>query len=219
MHIAVLFSGVIRPTCEQVHSNLQNTTNYLRGLGHSVDTYCITYSGDDSKKLNSMLAGSGVNFFDMPPIINAPGNSNGNQFRMMLSNETLLVNIENLPTCECFMRMRIDCELLDVELPNVIEEDVYYAPKTMWGNGLFDNFGFCTPNLYRKIWNTNNINYNSLNPEEMLEQKISNVGAKCKPCNFHLKLFQSEDPVFAGVPQWSKKNRTFEYKDAWIRIE
>lgn len=219
MHIAVLFSGVIRPTCEQVYSNIQNTTNYLRSLGHVVDVYCITYFGEDSKKLKSMLVGSGINFFDMPPVVDPPGNSNGNQFRMMISSETLLANIENLPTYECFIRMRIDCELLELELPIIIEEDVYYAPKTMWGSGLFDNFGFCSPSLYRKIWNTSNINYNSINPEEMLERKVSCVGVKHKPCNFYLKLFQSDDLIFTGVPQWSRKNRIFEYKNEWVRIE
>ena len=52
--------------------------------------------------------------------------------------------------------------------------------------------------------------------KRFLKDAIDRNKIKIKSCNFKLSLYQSNDEMFLGVPQWSKRNRSFEYKNKWI---
>jgi hypothetical protein len=217
--VAILYTGIVRPSPERVYNNICNTISYLTALNLDISSFCLTYDTQGANILIDLLKDINIAVHIIPFIKDAPGNSNGNQYRMMKTNELLVSKINNLIDYDIVLRMRIDCELAYIEIPDAIEQNVLYAPVTLWNDGIFDNLSFCVPSLYRQIWNTEMNSFSFINNEKMLEHKMLLANATNKPFNFKLNLYQSSDPTFMGIPQWSKANRIFEYKNGWIRME
>jgi hypothetical protein len=132
---------------------------------------------------------------------------------MFKTNEELIKNITT-SEYDIFLRTRTDCCLEYIEIPENLDDDTYYVPYNQWGL-LWDNLGLAKPNVFVDIWNTNNIDLTLLSPEGVLTKKVEEK-YKVLPLNFKIFLYQSGDEFFMGIPQWSKRNRIFEYNNKWI---
>jgi hypothetical protein len=134
---------------------------------------------------------------------------------MFKKNELLLEKIQDYDKYDLVFRHRLDTSLQYLEIDNIIEEDVYYTPLRSWQNP-FDLSGYAKPKQFKKIWSTVDTNFNVYENEEILKNQIFKNNIKIKPFNIKLILYQGNEEKHLGIPQWSKGNRIFEYKNGWV---
>jgi hypothetical protein len=217
LNICNLITGATRPDAERVFQNIKTTIEALSE--HDCEHYALTYKTDESLKLQEKIKNENlnVNLFLIDPIEEVIGGYNGNNYRMVRCIELLAEKVENLLSFDCVLRHRIDCELLSIEVPEVIKENTYYAPWMPW-NLPFDNIGLMTPEVFKKVFHTEGKSFEEPTPHHTINQSIVTQGLQTEPFNFKKRLYQSSDPEFMGVPQWSKENRTFHHQDEWVTI-
>jgi len=212
-----IITGVTRPNAERVFKNLETTLSTLSK--YDCKHYALTYISEESLKLEQMIEKENlpVKLKLIEPIKEIIGGWKGNCYRMVRCIELLAKEVENFESFTGVIRHRIDCELEEIEIPNVIEENVYYAPTMQWGP-VFDNIGIMTPSVFNKVFYTDGVDFGDKCPHTTLENAIASAGFTKKPFNFKKKLYQSNESEVMGVPQWSKMDRTFHYNDEWVCI-
>lgn len=213
--MCVVSTGCVRPSAERVYNNIISTIEKIKS--YEYDFYILTYDTDDAYELKNMLVKNNINvkFFTIPFIKEAIGNGTGNGFRMFKKNEILIEKINNFSDFDIILRHRLDTEIEEIEIPHHLEQNTYYTPLRSWGNP-YDHVGITTPSLYRSIWTTKNQNFYVREPEQILKDSINRNKIEVKPFNFKINLYQSNEKMFLNVPQWSKRSRTWEYKNVWI---
>ena len=215
MKLCSIITGVTRPNASRVFENLKNTISTLSG--YDCNHYALTYDTDESTELKRMLDESDINieFHVIDPITENIGGDRGNNYRMFRCIELLGEKVKNLSSFDCVLRHRIDCELNSIEIPSNIDKNCYYAPNTPWGV-VYDNNAIMSPDVFKKVFTTKDKGFEESDPHRTLDNSILNASVEKKPLNFEEKLYQSSESEFMGVPQWSKRNRTFHYNDGWI---
>ena len=218
MKLCSVITGVTRPNAKRVFDNLKTTVSTLSS--YDFKHYALTYDTEESRELKIMLDESDIDieFHIIDPIDKVVGGYRGNNYRMFRSIELLGQKIKNLSSFDGILRHRIDCELKSIKIPSSIEENCYYAPDTGWGP-VFDNIAIMSPDVFGRVFTTEGKSFGESDPHRTLEDSINRAGAKKHPLNFEKKLYQSADSEFMGVPQWSKRDRTFHYDDKWITIQ
>lgn len=214
--LLVLMTGITRPSTKQVYDNIINTQQTLSQ--YDCLYYVLTCDSSNAQSLVSQLKINNINIqiHLIPHIQEQIGGSRGNTYRMFKFNEILLDLVtKDLKDFDSIIRMRIDTELIKIDIPDQILDNSYYAPKAQCG-GIFDNFGLAVPNTYKKIWNANGPNFDLLASEHVLDDWIVRQGIDKRDINFKLNLYQSNNEEIFGVPQWSKRNRIFEYQNKWL---
>jgi hypothetical protein len=213
----ILITGVVRPDAERVFKNIKNTIETLGEVNS--DAHILTYRSPEAEELEERLNESSldVSFHLIDPITEVKGGHNGNNYRMFKSIELLISHVDNFLDYEVVLRHRIDCELIEIEIPQEIKQDTYYAPSLAWGT--FDNIALCSPQVAMKMFSTEGINFNVINPHAVIDNNLADKNILLEPFNFKKHLYQSREDVVLGTPQWSKKDRTFEYKNGWISTE
>jgi hypothetical protein len=216
-NICVLITGVVRPDTDRVFKNIKNTIETVGAV--NCDVYILTYRSPEAEELEKQLNRSSldVSFYLIDPITAAQGGQSGNNYRMFKSIELLISHVDNFLDYKVVLRHRIDCELLEIEIPEEIKQDTYYAPSLEWGT--FDNIALCSPQVAMKMFSTEGVNFNVINPHQVIDNTLSRKKISLAPFNFKKQLYQSGADIVLGTPQWSKRDRTFEYKDEWISIE
>ena len=213
--MCVVSTGCVRPSAERVYKNIISTIDKIKSYDY--DFYILTYETDDAKQLKSMLDENNikVNFFTIPFIEETIGNGTGNGFRMFKKNELLIDQINNFSDFDIVLRHRLDTEIETIDIPLSVKRDSYYTPLRSWGNPC-DHVGISLPSVFKKIWTTKNQNFFVREPEEVLRDVIVKNSVKIIPLNFKINLYQSNEKMFLNIPQWSRRNRTWEYKNKWI---
>jgi len=219
MKICSIITGVIRPNVDRVFENIKTTLSTLSD--YNCTHYALTYETEEYKKLKTLIDNSDLNIelISIDPILETIGNYNGNNYRMFRCIEILCKHVditEGLDSFDCIIRHRIDCELNSIEIPSIMEHNTWYAPDLPWG--IFDNIGITSPDIFRKIFTTQEKTFLEKNPHDTLDASIGDVGVIKKPFNFKKTLYQSNDEFVMGVRQWSRKNRVFEYDGKWVSI-
>lgn len=217
MKICSIITGATRPDANRVFQNIKNTLSVLSE--YDCEHYALTYNTDESEQLKVMIEEEklDVNFHLIDPITEKIGSHNGNNYRMVRCIELLAEKVDNLKSFDVVLRHRIDCELLSIEIPEVIEENTYYAPYMSWGLP-FDNIGLMTPEVFEKVFHTNEKTFDEETPHHTIQKSIATHSLNTKPLNFKKILYQGGESEFMGIPQWSKHNRTFHYQNKWITI-
>jgi len=226
MKICLTMTGVIRPDIDRVFLNIKNTIKLIEDFGHSCTCNIMTYDTDKTAPLKKLIEDSGlknINFYSMSHIEENIG-SYKNSYRMFKSNEELVKKIGNdLDEFDCVIRHRIDSELLKIEIPSKIAENVWYAPYSFGGGmsndprKIFDNIGFSTPTVFKNVFKTDKPQwFDGLSPELVLKNSLLFNEFESRPFNFKDKLHQSNESSCMGVPQWSKRDRVFHYEDKWL---
>ncbi len=215
MKICVCIIGVIRPSVEQVVSNIQKTKQYFlqRYPQHSFDVYVCSYIRQtDSFALETFCKENDIQPLLLQPIPDAEipkevrfPPPNHNRFRMFYSMSTALQMIP-LDSYDCVIRTRLDTEICVFELKEV-EENVYYSIEDEPGHTCSDNLGYAKPHVMKSVWNLQNCFLEGKNNEEVLYKSIKNNSFQIESFAFHYKLYQSNQDSVDGVKQWSKRNR------------
>ena len=215
--VCVLITGVVRPSPDRAFKNIQKTIETIGA--DECDIYILTYRTPEAEKLKESISKSSldINFYLIDPITQVIGGHNGNNYRMFRSIEILISHVNNLLDYEVVLRHRIDCELVEIEIPTEVRENTYYAPSLPWGT--FDNISLCRPEVAVKMFSTKGTCFDVLNPHAVIDNTLAKKNILLKPFNFKKFLYQSQEDIVLGNPQWSKKDRTFEYKNKWISIE
>ena len=213
--MCVVSTGCVRPSAERVYQNIVSTIDKIKSYDY--DFHILTYDTDDASELKSMLDRNDirVKFFTIPFIEEAIGNGTGNGFRMFKKNELLIDKINNFYDFDIVLRHRLDTEIERIDIPLNLKRGGYYTPLRSWGNPC-DHVGISSPSVFKKIWTTKNQNFFVREPEEVLRDIIVKNNVETIPLNFKINLYQSNQKMFLNVPQWSRRNRTWEYKNAWI---
>ena len=213
--ICVLMSGVTRPNPKRVLENIIKTLETLSEF--DTEFYILTYETEQSIEFKWLIEESGLNvkFYLIPPITENIGGHNGNTYRMFKTTEILWNNVPDIDKFDLILRTRLDSEIEEIDFPNELDDDTYYSPE-IWGL-IFDNIGIAKPSVFKQVWHTDGLVFD--NPHVTLVASIKNNNFNMKPFNFKQTLYQSEDVEVLGVPQWSRKNRVFIYKNGWVRTE
>ena len=212
-----LITGVVRPNAERVFENLEGTIKTLDP--YSFNHFALTYRTDASERLVELVKKNNLplSLYLIDPIVETIGGFKGNNYRMFRSIELLMEEVPNFSDYDVVLRHRIDCELQDIDIPECVESNTYYAPRMSWGL-IFDNFGVSDPTTFKKIFHTNQ-SFDFPDPHAALTHHLEANNIKDEPIDFKKTLYQSEDTHCMGISQWSRENRVFEYNSSWIRIK
>jgi hypothetical protein len=218
MKVCVCLLGVLRPSLEQIQTNIQRSKEYFEKSypQYSFDFVVCSYFSKDSFELEAFCQDNHIQTLFLQPISNneipkelclPPPNQN--RFRMFYSMSTLLQSLSE-KTYDCIIRTRLDTEICSFELKDV-KDNIYYSIEDEPGRTCSDNLGYGTQTVMKNIWSLQNAFIDGKNNEEVLYKSIQSLSYTIQPFIFHYKLFQSNDDTFDGVKQWSKRNREWIY--------
>lgn len=212
MKISVTFVGSIRPSIDQIMSNLEININYFENIFDDVEFIILTYKNDKSISLWAKLREytffmrKNIKFIQIDPIVKSLSDSNLfiNTYRMFTSVHLALghVSIHS----DYIIRVRLDCEIVNFQFRE-LEDNVYCSQYYI--KGITDNIGYAKSKVMHEIWNEENIGELENNNEYMLKKIVVSKGYFIETFQFEFKLYQSPDKFWDGIPQWSKRNRKF----------
>jgi len=213
MNICVTLVGVCRPSFTQVKHNIESNINYFTNKYplHKFTYILLTYINASHDQLKELCSSIGIKciFIDNITSFIFPVKIQfENGYRLFYSMNRIMDEIPK-DTYDCVLRVRLDSEIVHFELHN-IEPNTYYSFKES-PNKVVDNIGYASYNVMKKVWKHENCLLKGLGGEEVLYSAIQKNNIRIKSFNFHLKLYQSNDSTFDGVPQWSKRSREWMY--------
>lgn len=227
MKVAVLNVGLIRPSVSRTIKNSINTQNLLisKYPSYSFTHYSFYYPDlvlgkkfqDEGEKNNLKCVQlplaeektytQGYTLFD-------------NTYKCWKNLENSFNLIPNILEYDFIIRNRLDFEILDLIIPPLVKENNIYAQQlNSWS--IFDNFSILTPSTYNKIYNIDIVDKLFLmaqekkikieNNEQLLQYICFVNNIQCKNIKFNIQGYQSKDKYWNGSPQWSKRNRNFNF--------
>jgi hypothetical protein len=110
---------------------------------------------------------------------------------------------------DCVVRVRLDTEVLQLEL-KPIEENIYYGLKEN-NVSCTDNIGYGSYNVMKNLWKHEHCLLEGKQIEDILYSAVKKLNYTIKDVKFHFKLYESSDKFWDGVPQWSKRCRELIY--------
>jgi hypothetical protein len=110
---------------------------------------------------------------------------------------------------DCVVRVRLDTEVFNLELKD-IQENTYYSLKES-NTHCCDNIGYGSYKVMKNVWRHDHCLLRGMGPEEILYSAIRKYNYRIENVKFHYKLYQSNDMIYDGVPQWSKCSREWIY--------
>lgn len=212
MKVCVTLVGVCRPTLKQVIQNIESNTTYFNREypQHTFTFIVLTYINDFYTDLVSYCNLNAIRCigihritekeFIFPVKIHVP-----NVYRMFYSMNTVLDAIPK-NAYDCILRIRLDCEIRNFQLHDTIEEKIYYILQYS-PNRVEDNIAYGSYTTMRQLWKHEHCLTKGLSCEEVLFNVIKKCNFKIKPFKYHYILHQSNDDVFDGVAQHSKRSR------------
>jgi hypothetical protein len=212
MKVCVTIVGVLRPSFTQVRSNIEKNIKYFTSMypNYTFSFIVLTYKNGMHEDLIRFCRGNGIQCICIEPIKNnefifpvkVP-----NAYRLMYSMNTVM---KYVPTdVDCVVRVRLDTEVLQLEL-KPIQENIYYSLKES-NTTCADNIGYGSYNVMRNIWKHEHCLLNGTGNEDILYSAIDKFKYTIKDVKFHYKLYQSNDIFCDGVAQWSRRSREWIY--------
>lgn len=224
MKICLLITGVVRPNVDRICKNIKNTIEILKQSENNIHVKVFPYRDSTESEIIRGLKGIPVDYKLIEPIKRQYSDEfcySGeeklcfvNTYRMIKSVETACSLIENFEDFDIIIRHRIDYEVKKIQIPQIIEDNVYYTAE--YSGGVFDNFGMASPKTFKKIWDSNILDFqfnnkNFVNNETLLKNIIISQGFKIQLINFEIHGYQSSDEFWEGIPQWSRQDRKFSF--------
>lgn len=215
MKVCVTMVGVTRPSFTQVKENIENNINYFTSYPHTFEFIVLTYKNTFSDELREYCSSKNIRCIFLEPItdfifpvkIKVP-----NAYRLFYSMNQLM---NYVPKDACIVRVRLDTQVLNLELMEP-EENVYYSLKETV-NMVSDNIGYGTYKTMRNMWKHENCLLRGMGMEEIVYSVSKKYNYRIKDVKFHYKLYQSDEAFVDGVRQWSKGNREWIYDGNYIK--
>lgn len=214
----LVVTGVTRPSASRVLKNIKETIETVKS--YNVDLFVMTYKSTAAEELVSLIENEPdlqVDIHQVDMFEDPPGGYEGKNYMMFRMIEMLVERIPHFDSYHCVVRHRLDCSLESIEIPDKLEDKIFYAAPASGGQTYHDNIWLCKPIEFKNICNTNALDLEAHCPHGALESAVNLNEYDSKPFNFTQSLYQSNEDSVLGVAQWSKKDRTFEYKDNWLR--
>ena len=212
MKVCVTLVGVLRPSFIHIRSNIEKniqyfTKNYPK---YTFSFIILTYKNAMYEELSSFCSEKAIQCIFIEPIKNSdfifPVKVE-NSYRLMYSMNTVMNSVPN--DVDCVVRVRLDTEVLKLEL-NPIEENTYYTLKIN-NVSCTDNIGYGSYNVMKNLWKHEHCLLEGKQNEDILYSAVKKLNYTIKNVKFHYKLYQSNDTFCDGVPQWSKRSREWIY--------
>ena len=220
-NICLVVTGVTRPSAFRVLKNIKETIEAVKS--YNVDLFVMTYKSTAAEELISLIENEpdlqvDITLVDM--FKDPPGGYSGKNYMMFRMIEMLIEKIPHFNSYDCVVRHRLDCSLESIEIPDKLEDKIFYTVPGTGPQRCFDNICLCKPIEFKNMFNTNTLDVlDAPCPHEAIERAVKLNKYGIKPFNFKKNLYQGREDSVLGVPQWSKRDRTFEYKDKWVRSE
>ena len=208
--------GVCRPSFERVKQNIENNIVYFSNKypQHTFTFLILTYINQFYEPLQKYCSDNNIDAYfiphiednDIPVKVRYP-----NWYRLFYSMNYIMDKIPN-NIYDCIIRLRLDTEVKNFELYDTIYPTKYYTILEDPYNGrCSDNIGYGSYNVMKKVWSKDNYLIKGFNTEEIIYRSVKKCGFSIKGFNFHFILYQSDDDIFDGVKQWSKRSREWIY--------
>jgi hypothetical protein len=214
----LVLTGVTRPSSSRVLKNIKETIKAVDK--HNADVFVMTYKTPEAEELSSLVASDpGLEFIvhQIEVFKDPPGGYDGKNYMMFRMIEMLVEKIPNFDSYDCIVRHRLDCSLESIQIPDKLEKKALYAAPGL-SQKCFDNICLARPFEFKSIFNTNTAEVIDAGcPHEALERAADLNKYDVVPFNFKQALYQSNEDFVLGAPQWSKRDRVFEYKDGWLQ--
>lgn len=209
MKVCVTMVGVCRPTFNRVKQNIEANINYFLTTyaKHSFTFMILTYINQSYNELSEYCLEKGIDAYFIPHLEESDFKfkvKNPNWYRVFYSMSYILNKIPN-DQYDCIVRLRLDIEVKQFELPETIDDSRYYILNE---NGrVQSNIGYASYKVMKRVWKMENILIGGINEEEIIFKSIKANKFFIKHFKFHFILYQSSDPIFDGVKQWSRRSR------------
>lgn len=213
MKVCVTMVGVCRPTVERIKQNIESNMYYFSNTykNHEFTFIILTYINQYHEELATFCSDKGIEAHFIPHIEESEFTYKpkfANCYRMFYSMSYILNNIPN-NVYDCIIRLRLDTEVKNFELYDTINSSAYY---TINENGrCSDNIGYASYNVMKTVWLLDNYRIDGFNVEEVLYKIIKKYKYSIKHFKFHFILYQSNDIIYDGAKQWSRRSRQWIY--------
>ena len=180
---------------------------YKNLFSENVHQYCKKHNDIEFVFLKTIENFNKCNFYSNK--VKTVSVINVNTHRLVLSMKNTIDYIDR--DTDVVIRLRIDTELHKFVIDD-IDCNTYYA--TPQAGGISDNIGYSDYKTFLSIWNIPNTFVEEklgINNECILNKWCIQNKIKVKNFEYKFKLYQSSDKNFDGVPQWSKRDRIFQY--------
>ena len=213
MKICVTMVGVCRPSFERIKQNIDANISYFSNTykQHEFTFVVLSYINKYHEELSKFCSDKGIQSYFIEPLeeknfLYKP--KHPNPYRMFYSMEYILNKIpKNL--YDCIVRLRLDIEVKSFELVNVMNPIKYYTINE--AGRCSDNIGYASYEVMKKVWQVNNYRINGFNVEEVLYKIINKYKFYVNHFKFHYILYQSDDPIYDGFQQYSRRSREWIY--------
>jgi len=212
MKVCVTLVGVCRPSFSQIKSNIEANILYFTNTypEHTFDFIVLTYKNAFHKEFYEYTKSNNIKcilleeitHFIFPVKIKSP-----NIYRLFYSMNRVMSFVSK--DVDCVVRVRLDAEVLHLELIKP-EENNYYGLKECV-TGVADNIGYGTYKTMLNTWKHENCLTKGSGAEGVLYSVLKKYNYRINDIKFHYKLYQSDSDTFDGVKQWSKRSREWIY--------
>jgi hypothetical protein len=213
MKICVTMVGVCRPTFERVKQNIESNMSYFLNTykNHEFTFIVLSYINQYHEELSKFCTDKSIEAHFIPHLeeskfIYKPMNANA--YRMFYSMNYILDRVPN-NIYDCIIRLRLDIEVKQFELYDTINPLKYYTINENGRCG--DNIGYASYKVMKQVWHINNYMIRAVNPEEALYKTIMKYKYTIKHFKFHYILYQSDDIMYDGFKQHSRRSREWIY--------
>ena len=213
MKVCVTMVGVCRPSFERVKQNIESNIAYFLTAypQHEFIFIVLTYINGFHDDLSKFCLDKGIEAHFIPHIEDSAIDKSlkrPNFYRLVYSMNYILDKIPK-DIYDCIIRIRIDAEIKSFEIYNTIEPMKYYTINN--AGRCSDNIGYASYTVMKRVWNLNNYKIKAIDAEELVYKSIKRLNYFIKHFKFHFILYQSIDPIFDGVVQWSRRSREWIY--------
>lgn len=214
MKICVTLVGVSRPSFTQIQSNIEKNIEYFTSNypNHTFSFIILTYKNGMYEELNNFCKEKAIQCIFIEPIkdtdfifpvkVKVP-----NSYRVMYSMSIVMNYVPK--DVDCVVRVRLDTEIVQLELKPV-EENTYYGLKES-NTSCTDNIGYGSYKLMKTLWKHEHCLLKGAGTEDVWYSTIKKFNYKIENVKLHFKLYQSSDLLYDGIPQWSKRSREWIY--------
>ena len=212
MKVCVTLVGVCRPSFSQIKSNIEANILYFTKTYplHTFDFIVLTYKNTFHEELYEYTKSNNITCILLEQITNfifPVNNKHPNIYRLFYSMNEVMNSVSK--DVDCVIRVRLDAEVLNLELTKP-EENTYYGLKECVKR-VADNIGYGTYKTMMNIWKHENCLTKGSGAEEVLYYVLKKNNYRINDIKFHYKLYQSDSDTFDGVRQWSKRSREWIY--------
>jgi hypothetical protein len=214
MKVCVTLVGVCRPSFKQICSNIEKNIEYFTSNypQHNFSFIVLTYKNGIYEDLSTFCKEKAIQCIFIEPIkstdfifpvkVKVP-----NSYRLMYSMSIVMNYVAK--DVDCVVRVRLDTEVIQLELKPV-QENIYYGLKES-NTSCTDNIGYGSYKLMKNLWKHEHSLLEGKQIEDVLYSALKKLNYSINNVKFHFKLYESNDILWDGIPQWSRRSRELIY--------